>query len=86
MSEDSNFKEIKIKKPKFLFEITKPVNSKIIEGDCFTVMDEMIKNETKFDLIFADPPYFLSNGVSHAIQERWLKWTKVTGMHLKDLN
>ena len=62
MSEDSNFKEIKIKKPRTFFEITKPVNSKIIEGDCFTVMDEMIKNETKFDLIFADPPYFLSNG------------------------
>ena len=29
MSEDSNFKEIKIKKPKNFFEITKPVNSKV---------------------------------------------------------
>lgn len=33
------------------------------QGNCLELMDEMIASGTKsFDLIFADPPYFLSNG------------------------
>jgi len=62
MADETNFKIAKLKKPKTFFEIKKPVSSKIIEGDCFTVMDELIEKGKKFDLIFADPPYFLSNG------------------------
>ena len=35
----------------------------IIAGDCLEVMDRMIQSgDQQFDLIFADPPYFLSNG------------------------
>ena len=62
MIEKKTFKEAKLKKPITFFEIEKPVSSKIIEGDCFTVMDGLIDSGSKFDLIFADPPYFLSNG------------------------
>ena len=31
----------------------------IVKGDCFDVLPEF---DFKFDMIFADPPYFLSNG------------------------
>lgn len=31
----------------------------IVNGDCFSVLQEF---DFKFDMIFADPPYFLSNG------------------------
>lgn len=31
----------------------------IVNGDCFDVLPEF---DFKFDMIFADPPYFLSNG------------------------
>lgn len=55
-------KEIKIDKPRVFFNSTSPVSTQIIKGDCFTAMDKMIKEEKKFDMIFADPPYFLSNG------------------------
>ena len=36
----------------------------LYQGDCFLVMDEMLKKYPQgcFDMIFADPPYFLSNG------------------------
>lgn len=36
----------------------------ILEGDCLKVMDLLIERdgEGQFDLVFADPPYFLSNG------------------------
>lgn len=51
-----------IPKPKSFYRITKPNLTKVIHGDCFTAMDELIKNGMKFDMIFADPPYFLSNG------------------------
>jgi site-specific DNA-methyltransferase (adenine-specific) len=39
-------------------------NVKIINADCFTVMKELIaQNHSGYaDMIFADPPYFLSNG------------------------
>ena len=51
-----------IEKPKSYFRATKPVLAQVIKGDCFTAMDKMIKEDKKFDMIFADPPYFLSNG------------------------
>lgn len=51
-----------IEKPKSYFRTTKPVLAQVIKGDCFTAMDKMIKEDKKFDMIFADPPYFLSNG------------------------
>ena len=31
----------------------------IVHGDCFDVLPQF---DFKFDMIFADPPYFLSNG------------------------
>ena len=55
-------KQLVIEKPKSYFRATKPVLAKVIKGDCFTAMDKMIKEGKKFDMIFADPPYFLSNG------------------------
>ncbi len=40
------------------------VNAFLYQGDCLEVMDELLKKHPKgcFDMIFADPPYFLSNG------------------------
>ena len=39
------------------------VNYKIIEGNCLEVMDNLFDDKGEFvDFIFADPPYFLSNG------------------------
>jgi len=32
------------------------------KGDCVEVMSEIAKSTFKFDMVFADPPYFLSNG------------------------
>ena len=35
----------------------------IIKGNCLEVMDKLYKERGEFvDLIFCDPPYFLSNG------------------------
>lgn len=35
----------------------------LFEGNCLEVMDSLfLDRENRFDLIFADPPYFLSNG------------------------
>lgn len=36
----------------------------LYQGDCLRIMDEMIEANPNgyFDMIFADPPYFLSNG------------------------
>ena len=39
----------------------KKASIKLYKGNCFPIMDELIKNKIKFDTIFADPPYFLSN-------------------------
>ena len=51
-----------IPKPKIFFSARKPVSARIIHGDCLSSMDKLIKENKKFDMIFADPPYFLSNG------------------------
>jgi len=39
-------------------------DSRLYQGDCIAVMDRMIEEHPDgcFDMIFADPPYFLSNG------------------------
>ncbi len=41
-------------------------NISLYHGHCFNIMDELINqnNNGLFDMIFADPPYFLSNGGS----------------------
>ncbi len=31
-------------------------------GDCIDVMKQLARSSFKFDMLFADPPYFLSNG------------------------
>tara|TARA_R110001583_G_scaffold114863_1_gene265272 strand:- start:2317 stop:3189 length:873 start_codon:yes stop_codon:yes gene_type:complete len=41
------------------YHISKDKNFKLIKGDC---RKEIPKLEEKFDLVFADPPYFLSGG------------------------
>ena len=35
---------------------------RLIEGQCLAEMDKLSAQGARFDLIFADPPYFLSNG------------------------
>jgi site-specific DNA-methyltransferase (adenine-specific) len=42
-------------------EIFNCSNFILLHGDCRELMPEM-RNQFKFDMIFADPPYFLSNG------------------------
>lgn len=39
-------------------------NARLYQGDCLSLMDKMIEANPIgcFDMIFADPPYFLSNG------------------------
>ena len=37
-------------------------NFKIINGDCVKILQNLKDEKKSFDLIFADPPYFLSNG------------------------
>lgn len=34
----------------------------LYHGDSFMVLDELIDKKQRYDLIFSDPPYFLSNG------------------------
>lgn len=37
--------------------------SSLLKGNCLSLMDKLIKDGySQFELIFADPPYFLSNG------------------------
>ena len=62
MVEETKKNNLIIEKPNVFYSSSKPVNTKVINGDCFTAMDEMISQGLKFDMIFADPPYFLSNG------------------------
>jgi site-specific DNA-methyltransferase (adenine-specific) len=62
MAKKTMKKNFIIEKPTVFFNSNKPVKTKIIKGDCFTAMDQMITEGLKFDMIFADPPYFLSNG------------------------
>ena len=41
------------------------VNAKLYVGDCLILMDQFIESKLQVDMIFADPPYFLSNdGIS----------------------
>ena len=41
----------------------KEIDYKIIQGNCLEEMDKIYEEKGEFvDFIFADPPYFLSNG------------------------
>lgn len=41
------------------------INAKLFVGDCLDLMDQFIESNLQVDMIFADPPYFLSNdGIS----------------------
>lgn len=76
-----------IPKPKTYFRISKPNSAKIIEGDCISSMDMLIKKGVKFDMIFADPPYFLSNGGITCQSGKMVKvdkgdWDKSRGIEL----
>ena len=46
----------------------------LAHGDCFKLLKEF---DFKFDMIFADPPYFLSNGgislQSGKVVSRWIR-------------
>ena len=42
-----------------LFYQSKTGDFLLAHGDCFKLLEEF---DFKFDMIFADPPYFLSNG------------------------
>lgn len=37
-------------------------NCILYSGDCIEAMDALIQQKQQFNLVFADPPYFLSNG------------------------
>lgn len=48
----------------------------LAHGDCFKLLKEF---DFKFDMIFADPPYFLSNG-GISLQSGKVVWIKVSGI------
>ena len=57
----------------------------LYHGDCPEVLDELIADGAKFSMIFADPPYFLSNGGMSVHAGRRVKvdkgsWDKSQGM------
>ncbi len=62
MTKEKIYKEASLDKPQEYFHMKQPSTAKIIHGDCFTAMDDLEKKGEKFNMIFADPPYFLSNG------------------------
>jgi len=46
---------------KNLYYYEKDFSVKLIQGDCIEILNKDYEENT-FDMIFADPPYFLSNG------------------------
>ena len=69
------------------FSITQPAKTSVINGDCFDVMDDMIKNKEQYSLVIADPPYFLSNDGLTAYKGRFAnvnkgEWDKSKGLEL----
>lgn len=48
----------------------------LAHGDCFELLRAF---DFKFDMIFADPPYFLSNAASRCRAARWCVLTRVRG-------
>ena len=66
----------------------KNTNTQIIIGNCLQVMDNLFKEKGEFcDLIFADPPYFLSNGGITCQNGKMVKvdkgdWDKTKGAQL----
>lgn len=59
-----SIEDIQIKSELNLVYRDEITNSFLYQGDCIIVMDELLKKYPMgcFDMIFADPPYFLSNG------------------------
>ena len=53
----------------------------IVHGDCFDVLPQF---DFKFDMIFADPPYFLSNGGIRPGKS--FVWIKASGIRAVLLN
>ena len=52
----------------------------VLHGNCLEVMDDLYSKNGEFvDFIFADPPYFLSNGASHVKMVKWFMLTRVIG-------
>lgn len=47
---------------KNLEQLQEEDHAQILQGDVFKVMDEMIRMGKEFDIIFADPPYYLKEG------------------------
>lgn len=66
----------------------KKIDCKIIEGNCLEEMDKLYEENGEFvDFIFADPPYFLSNGGITCKNGRMVKvdkgdWDKSKGADL----
>src|SRR5438552_2564879 len=49
----------------------------LYRGDCFQVLDTLIARQpASFDMIFTDPPYFLSNGGITCMSGRMVKVNK----------
>ena len=49
----------------------------LLHGDCIELLKQF---SFKFDMIFADPPYFLSNGGIVCKVGRWYAWIKGNGI------
>ncbi|HMD37815.1 MAG TPA: hypothetical protein VKH15_00945 [Candidatus Acidoferrum sp.] len=54
-----------------------PVFSPLYQGDCLDVLAQI--PPSSIDLVFADPPYFLSNGGITCHAGKWSPSTKVPG-------
>ena len=73
-----------------LFFEDKKNHIKLYNGNCFQILDDLKKTNLKFNMIFADPPYFLSNdGITcHSgkmVTVNKGKWDKTKG-HEENLN
>jgi 16S rRNA G966 N2-methylase RsmD len=73
-----------------LFFEDKKKHIKLYNGNCFQILDDLKKTNLKFNMIFADPPYFLSNdGITcHSgkmVTVNKGKWDKTKG-HEENLN
>lgn len=71
-------------KPYYIFYQNKEFGIKLIKGDCIEIL-KLAKQET-IDMIFADPPYFLSNGgiTCHSgkmVSVNKGEWDKSKGVH-----
>lgn len=64
-----------------LFYKSKLHEFNLVQGDCIDVLSQL---DFQFDMIFADPPYFLSNGGISVQSGKQVSVTiKVIGINLK---